>query len=547
MASMTWRTMAILGAMGSMGLAACGAVPDGSGTGAAGPSGELPTASGDPQPDWTGGSSADAGVWDESAAGGTSAGTAGPAMPPSAAAPDQSGEQYQDYGANPFVDTATDPFSTFAIDVDTASYTLMRRDVNASVLPVPASVRVEEYVNFFHYNDAPPAADDAFPFAIHLEAAPSPFGAGLELLRVNLTGRTIATDDLKPVNLVFLVDVSGSMMEPNKLGLVKETLTTLVRQLRPTDTIAIVTYAGAEGLALPATPVSERGQILSVLDSLEAGGSTNGQAGLALAYDVAAHAFRQGGVNRVVLCTDGDFNVGVTGDALVQLIEAKRDEGITLSALGFGSDNYNDATMEQLADRGNGNYAYVDSAEEADRVARRDLTGMLEVIAKDAKIQVELNPAVVVQYRLIGYENRAVADRDFVNDRVDGGEIGSGHQVTAFLELKLAEGVEQADAASALATVRVRAKTPDGVESHETSKAIALADRLDSVDAASADLRFGAAVAETAEILRGSPHVDAQAPFAAVQALARGAANQGADRLEFVALLGIIAGLLPAR
>jgi Ca-activated chloride channel family protein len=264
-------------------------------------------------------------------------------------------------GYNPPTVTAEDSLSTFAIDVDTASYSLMRRDVNGGVLPVPEGVRVEEYVNYFRYGDAPPAAEDDFPFSIHLDARPSPFGAGLELLRVNLTGRDVDREALKPANLIFLVDVSGSMQSPDKIGLVQYTLTELTGQLRPSDTIGIVTYAGEVRVALPPTPVEDRNDILAAIDGLTAGGSTYGEGGIRLAYDTAAQAFRQGGINRVILCTDGDFNVGLTGDALIELIEEERDRGITLSAIGFGTGNYNDATMEQLADRGNGNYGYVDS------------------------------------------------------------------------------------------------------------------------------------------------------------------------------------------
>lgn len=531
----------------SAALAACG-VPADESAGAANPGGGDPYAPAATAADAGTGESEDTWFDDSSygAGGSSAAGTGGNGLPQESVPPDHSGEQYEDAGANPFVETAQDRFATFAIDVDTASYALMRRDVTGGVLPVPASVRVEEYVNYFRYDDAAPPANDPFPFAIHLDARPSPFGAGLELLRVNLTGREVDRAALKPANLIFLVDVSGSMQSPDKLGLVQYTLAVLTEQLRPSDTIGIVTYAGEVRVALPPTAVEEKAQILAAIDGLSSGGSTYGEGGIRLAYDEAAAAFRHEGINRVVLCTDGDFNVGLTGDALIDLIETERDRGITLSAIGFGTGNYNDATMEQLADHGNGNYAYVDTVREADRLVKRDLSGTLQVIAKDVKIQVELNPEVVAEYRLVGYENRAVADQDFANDAVDGGEIGAGHQVTAFIELRLAEGARNAEAgpaAGGLATVRVRTKDPDGIQSRETAAEFALTDIPESFEGASADLRFGAAVAETAEILRGSPHVDPAPHLDAVLEMARGAAGDAPERLEFVSLLERVVAL----
>jgi Ca-activated chloride channel family protein len=531
----------------SAALAACG-VPADESAGAANPGGGDPYAPANTAADAGAGESEDTWFDDSSygAGGSSAAGTGGNGLPQESVPPDHSGEQYEDAGANPFVETAQDRFATFAIDVDTASYALMRRDVTGGVLPVPAGVRVEEYVNYFRYDDAAPPANDPFPFAIHLDARPSPFGAGLELLRVNLTGREVDRAALKPANLIFLVDVSGSMQSPDKLGLVQYTLGVLTEQLRPSDTIGIVTYAGEVRVALPPTAVEQKAQILAAIDGLSSGGSTYGEGGIRLAYDEAAAAFRHEGINRVVLCTDGDFNVGLTGDALIDVIETERDRGITLSAIGFGTGNYNDATMEQLADHGNGNYAYVDTVREADRLVKRDLSGTLQVIAKDVKIQVELNPEVVAEYRLVGYENRAVADQDFANDAVDGGEIGAGHQVTAFIELRLAEGARNAEAgpaAGGLATVRVRTKDPDGIQSRETAAEFALTDIPESFEGASADLRFGAAVAETAEILRGSPHVDPAPHLDAVLEMARGAAGDAPERLEFVSLLERVVAL----
>ncbi len=369
------------------------------------------------------------------------------------------GENYEDYGAKPFVAAAEDNLVTFAIDVDTASYTLMRRDVTDGRLPAPAGVRVEEYVNFFDHHLAGPAADDPAPFAVHLEAAPSRFGAGLHLLRVALQGYPLSDEDRAPANVVFLVDVSGSMQSADKIGLVRHALTRLTQTMRPDDTIGIVVYAGAEGVVLPPTPVAQRGTILNAIEGLSSGGSTHGEAGIRAAYDLAEAAYREGGINRVVLCSDGDFNVGLTGDALLALIERFRDRGITLSVFGFGSGNYNDRDMEQLADRGNGNYAYVDSPAEVERALVEGVSGTLQVIAKDVKVQVELNTDLIVRHRLIGYENRDIADDDFRDDAVDAGEIGAGHSVTAYIEVELAEGA-LAEAGD-LATVRLRYKEPD--------------------------------------------------------------------------------------
>ncbi|MCB9536649.1 MAG: von Willebrand factor type A domain-containing protein [Myxococcales bacterium] len=459
-------------------------------------------------------------------------------QPPSA----QDGENYEDYGANPFVDAAEDNLVTFGVDVDTASYTLMRRDLNGGVLPVPAGVRVEEYINFFDHHLAEPAADDAAPFAVHLEAAPSRFGAGLHLLRVALKGYTLADEDRAPANVVFLVDVSGSMQAPNKIGLVRHALTRLTQTMRPDDTIGIVVYAGADGVLLPPTPVAQRGVILSAIEGLSSGGGTNGEAGIRAAYDLAEGAYREGGINRVVLCSDGDFNVGLTGDALLSVIERFRDRGITLSVFGFGNGNYNDRDMEQLADRGNGNYAYVDSQREVERAMVEGVSGTLQVIAKDVKVQVELNRDLIVRHRLIGYENRDIADDDFRDDAVDAGEIGAGHSVTAYIEVELAEGA-LAEAGD-LATVRLRYKAPDAApnddeSARELTRALPVAAIAPRFDDTSDPFRFGAAVAEYAEILRHSPHSEG-AEFAAIREIAAAAAHPAEpDQAEFVELVGI--------
>lgn len=446
---------------------------------------------------------------------------------------------------NGFVSTSVDALATFAVDVDTASYTRARSALELGILPSPFEVRVEEFINYFASADEAPQGDDAAPFAVHLEAAPSPFGAGLQLLRVHLAGREVPPADRPRANLVFLVDVSGSMDNPDKLGLVQHALTRLTESLRADDTVGIVVYAGQAGVALAPTPARERGRILSVVDRLSAGGSTNGEGGIRAAYALASDAFVVGGINRVILCTDGDFNIGLSGDALVRLVEAEKARGITLTTAGFGRDRYNDAQMEALADHGDGNALFMDSAREAERAFVADLQGTLQVIAKDAKVQVELDPRVVQRWRLLGYENRDVADEDFANDRVDGGEIGAGHRVTAFIELELTPDAAALDAATPLATVSVRAKAPDGVRSAGVERALALdALRADPNDATD-DFLFGAAVAEVAEVLRESPFVAAPADsLAAAEALADEHAGDDAEKADFVTLVGRVRTLV---
>lgn len=473
---------------------------------------------------------------------------------PDTEAPDESREQYEHYGHNPFVDAEADNLATFAVDVDTASYTIARRTLNSGYLPDPAAVRTEEFINYFRYDDAGPAIAEARPFAVHMEAAPSPFGDSAggrdpdgvrrALLRVGIKGLEIAPEERKAANLIFLVDVSGSMAAPNKLGLVQYSLRQLTRSLRPDDTIGIVVYAGADGVALSPTPVSEAGVIFDAVESMRAGGGTNGEAGIRAAYRLAESAYRPGGINRVIICTDGDFNVGLTGDALVDLIEEKREEGVTLTALGFGAGNYNDRTMEQLADKGNGNYGYIDQQSEADRLLVHGLTGTLQVIAKDAKVQVEVNPDLVSRYRLIGYENRDIADEDFRDDAVDAGEIGAGHQVTAYLELELRAGE---DLSGPLASASVRYKAPEATaadaaleEVRVTLSAEAMRPRFED---ASGDFQIGAAIVEFAEILRESPH-SVGARFGEVKAIVDRHAGEDAARLELSHLISVAQGLM---
>ena len=335
---------------------------------------------------------------------------------------------------NDIEDASRDNQLTFAVDVDTASYTIARDYLNRGQLPPKEVIRVEEFINFFDYADAAPEDLEESPFAVHLDAAKAPFAENQTLLRVGLKGFEVADEDRPETNLVFLVDTSGSMR--SSIRLVTDSLGLLLDSLNPTDTIAIVTYAGSSEIALRPTQASDRETIINAMSRLSAGGSTNGAGGINTAYDLAEDAFQEDGLNRVVLCTDGDFNVGVTGDDLYELIEEKRESGITLSVLGFGN-RYNDTQMEQLANRGNGNYSFIDSLREAQRALVDRLTATLMVIAKDVKVQLEVNPTLVKAYRLLGYENRAIADEDFRNDSVDAGEIGAGHGVTALVELDL--------------------------------------------------------------------------------------------------------------
>ncbi len=432
-----------------------------------------------------------------------------------------------------FIDTSVQNTSTFGADVDTGSYTLTRRHLLEGQLPATETVRAEEFINYFKYSYPEPAAGEG-PFSVTLEGGPSHFGQDLQLLRIGLKAREVPIEQRLPVNLVFLVDVSGSMGGPDRIGLVKYALGHLVRKLQPTDTLGIVVYAGADAVLLEPTAVSDKAKILDAIEQLGAGGSTAGEAGIRRAYELAERAKRADGVNRVVLCTDGDFNVGATGDALISLIESFRDRGIFLTTLGFGMGNYQDNQLEQLADHGNGNYAYVDSPNEALRVLGENLVGTLQVVAKDVKVQVAFNAAAVTRYRLIGYENRILANEDFANDAVDSGDIGAGHYVTALYELELREGNTDAN----LAEVRLRYKEPEGDTSTEFNRPFERGAVAASFDRASADLRYAAAVAEFAEILAKHPNSEG-ARFDEVSSIAQAAspAEPGADRAEFPQLV----------
>ncbi len=441
-------------------------------------------------------------------------------------------EGYLDHGVSSPVDPRRDRLSTFAVDVDTGSYTLMKRKLFDHALPRPEAVRVEELVNAFEYGyPAPDAGSDA-PFAVRLDAAPSPFDAARHVLRVAIQGRRVAREARPVVHLTYLVDTSGSMQSDDKIGLVKESLALLTRSLRPTDTVALCTYAGSVRLVLPPTPAREVRTVLGAIDDLVAQGSTAMQSGLELAYSLASRSHRQGEISRVVVLSDGDANVGATSPAeILATIDVQRRRGIRLSTIGFGQGNYKDSVMEPLADAGDGNYSYVGSLRDARRVFVEQVEGLLHVIARDAKVQVDMDPSVVAEYRLIGYENRDVADEDFRNDDVDGGEIGAGHAVTALYDVVL-----RSTTASPV-TVRLRYQEPDGPGSaREVAVAMDPSAIRGSFADADSDFRFAVGVAGLGEVLRGSPHA-AEWDLAAIAALARSAAAHREEREEFVTLV----------
>ena len=479
-------------------------------------------------------------------------------------------ERYGKFVENAFRNPKEQPLSTFSIDVDTASYALVRRFLHDRQLPPADAVRLEEMLNYFRYDDAPPVGDD--PFSVSLETAACPWRPGHRLVRVGLKGREIAAAARPGTSLVFLVDVSGSMNEPNKLPLVKQSLSMLVDQLTENDKVAIVTYAGDAGLKLAPTSGDQKARIRGAIEALAAGGSTNGSAGIELAYAQAAEAFVKGGSNRVVLATDGDLNVGVTDDAaLVALIKQKASSGVFLTVLGYGQGNLQDEKMEKLADNGNGIYAYIDGAREARKVLVEQLTGSTVTIAKDVKIQVEFNPAQVASYRLLGYENRIMAAEDFKDDKKDAGEIGAGHGVTALYEIvptaaaenppgaeplkyqpnetvaaKPEAAVDGGPASSELLTVKLRYKEPTGDTS--TLREFPLEDTGTTFENASTNLRFAAAVAEFGMLLRESAH-RGEASLAHVTATAAGAlgTDPGGLRAEFLDLVREAGALLPHR
>jgi Ca-activated chloride channel family protein len=489
----------------------------------------------------------------------TAQGPAEQALERTAAEHGMNTEAYARIYENPFMKVAEHPLSTFAVDVDTASYSNMRRFLKQGQLPPADAVRIEELINYFSYDYPQPTGD--VPFSVTAEVGPCPWNKAHRLVHVGLQGRRIGKKQLPPRNLVFLLDVSGSMGAPNKLPLLKAAMRLLVNGLTERDRVAIVVYAGSSGLVLPPTQGHRKNRILAALARLEAGGSTNGGAGIRLAYGVAREHLRKDGINRVILATDGDFNVGTTSEGdLTRLIEKERESGIFLTVLGLGMGNLKDSTMEQLADKGNGNYAYLDSLSEARKVLVHEAGATLVTIAKDVKLQLEFNPTRVRAYRLIGYENRLLRAEDFNDDKKDAGEIGAGHSVTALYEVipagtkaslapkvdplryQAARPLASAAQSGELLTLKLRYKAPDG----QRSKLIRTEVLDTPAQTASESLRFSAAVACFGMLLRGSQHKGA-ASYDLARQLAEGA--RGVDphgyRAEFIELVAKAKALTP--
>ena len=452
--------------------------------------------------------------------------------PPAIAAPAETptGDTHAAYTPNPWIETERDRLSTFAADVDTAAYTYARRTLVGGSLPPAASVRVEEFVNAFKYRFGAPTDG---PFAVVMDAAPSPFDARHHIVRVGVATSSKTNAQRAPMNLVFLVDVSGSMSSADKLGLAQESLRHLVRSLGPDDRVSLVTYAGSTEVVLASTSGADHRAILAGIDRLSAGGSTAMGSGLALAYEQALAKTSRHGQRRVIVLSDGDANVGPSSvDEMLKIIDAGVKQGVTLSTIGFGMGNYRADLMEQLGDRGNGNNYYVDSPAASEKLFTRDLVSMLEVAAKDVKLQVEFDPAVVARYRLLGYENRDIADADFRVDSVDAGEIGVGHQVTALYEVTLTAKARQT---TPLGVVRIRHKAPDGDVATEARFPMKSGPAA-TFDSAPADLRFATAAAGFADALRGGE--DAQRwSLATMAEVARATAGADPDRRELVELI----------
>ena len=442
------------------------------------------------------------------------------------------GNSHTDYGKNPWVDAKTDRLSTFAADVDTASFSLARRMLQGGSLPDAASVRVEEFVNYFKYDFAQPVGKT--PFAVVMEAAPSPMHAGRHIVRVGVATKAISTMARKPAHLVFLVDVSGSMNGADRIELAKESLRTMTRNLKEDDTVSLVTYAGSTRVVLEPTGAGNQDKILAAIDDLRANGSTGMASGIDLAYARAAKSLKPGHISRVIILSDGDANVGPhTHDELLKIISGRAKEGVTLSTIGFGTGNYRDTLMEQLADKGNGNNFYIDSREQAKRVFETQLTQMLEVVAKDVKLQVEFDPAMVARYRLVGYENRDIKDEDFRKDQVDAGEIGAGHQVTALYEIELTVTGKQAQAP--IGAIRIRHKEPTGATATEAAFPMVGGPAVSFANSSS-DFRFAFAAAAFADVLRGGEDAEHWS-LANIRDLAKLAAGENADRKELVGLI----------
>ncbi len=480
--------------------------------------------------------------------------------------PQPAGEDYNSITENRFLGVEANPLSTFSIDVDSASYSNMRRFLNDGIIPLPDAIRIEELINYFHYDYPQPDPECDCPFFTVAELSEAPWNEQHKLVHVGIQGREIATEDLPPSNLVFLLDVSGSMSSPDKLPLLKSAFQLLVQELDGNDRVSIVVYAGSAGVVLDPTSGLDKQTILEALERLEAGGSTAGGQGIQLAYALAEETFIPDGNNRVILATDGDFNVGVSSEsALVRLIEEKRDQAIFLTVLGFGTGNLQDSKMEQIANHGNGNYAYIDSVAEARKVLVQELGATLLTIAKDVKIQIEFNPAKVQAYRLIGYENRILAAEDFNDDTKDAGELGAGHSVTALYEI-IPAGVEAdvdltevddlryqptpvepaADFSDELMLLKLRYKDPTA----DTSKLLAtpVVDQGIPLERTSPDFRFSAAVAGFGMVLRDSDYKGAATPLM-IEQLATEALGPDLEgyRSEFLELVQRYQGLISSR
>lgn len=476
---------------------------------------------------------------------------AGGNYPPSAYAEPEIPQDmfFKDYGIRGFVNAAEDNLSTFSVDVDTGSYTVVRSYLQDGVLPPAEAVRPEEFLNYFNYDYPNPEQGETF--GITIDGAPSPFTADPShyMLRVGIQGYSIPADERPDANLTFVIDVSGSMDMENRLGLAKRALYLLVNELRPTDQVAIVVYGDTAYTVLDMTPASEKQAILSAINQLAPEGATNAEAGLQLAYRVASERFNPEAINRVVLLSDGVANVGSTGpDAILRTIKDQAAKGIALTTIGLGMGNYNDELMEQLADDGDGFYAYVDTLQEAQRVFVHQLTSTLVTIAKDAKIQVEFNADVVAEYRLVGYENRKVKDDDFRNDDVDAGEVGAGHNVTALYEVILHEEVE--DSAAELATVHLRWQEPATGEVIEKAQSFAADALVSSFEEAPLNFQLANAVDEFAQVLRQTDYGDSwlNEVHSEVERIADAMAAEGADTEdveELAQLIWLAEGLLP--
>jgi len=476
-------------------------------------------------------------------------------------------ENYPHLNDNPVKRAEDQPVSTFSIDVDTGSYTNIRRMLREGRLPVHDAVRVEEMINYFSYHYPVPDSKDT-PFSVTTEMAPSPWATNRHLLRIGIKGYEVPKQELKAANLVFLIDVSGSMRSKNKLGLLKKSLVMLTRQLSAKDHVSMVVYAGASGVVLEPTSGNEKAVIINALERLQAGGSTNGAAGIRLAYRMAEQSFIKGGINRILLATDGDFNVGTTNfESLKSLVEEKRKSGVTLTTLGFGGGNYNDHLAEQLADHGNGANYYIDSLQEAQKVLIDQMSSTMQTIAGDTKIQIEFNPSAVSEYRLIGYENRGLKREDFNNDKVDAGDIGAGHTVTALYEVTLTGSKGLIDPlrygtrhrstvdkrqkrlhrdAKELAFLRLRYKKPGHSRSTLIEQPLHVRDIKSSLNNTSTDFQFAASVAGFGQLLKGGTYTESFT-YSDVLTLAR--KSRGSDpfgyRSEFVQLINLASSLNP--